>query len=475
VGLYKYHYIVNFRKTLGGILKLIKIATLGLTFMNLLWSQPLIFEDYFLDKTLRIDYYQTGTADQEIISLDELIIEPIWAGTRTHLIDPFDYGAHRVEVFDVASEQLIFSRGYSSLFGEWQTTDEALDGYFRTFSASVMIPLPINPVRVDIYSRDRLFELQKVFSRKIDPDSNFVRHDGPRITMKRYALIENGSPSNKVDLLVLSEGYTRKEMRKFKKDLKHLISILFQESPFKENQDQFNVWYLKLASEESGIDNPRKFQFKRSALNVSYNAFDVDRYVLAFDNKRIRDIAANAPYDQLYILINSEKYGGGGIYNLYSTCYSHELRPENAWWPEYVFVHEFGHAFGGLADEYYSSQVAYNEFYPLGVEPWEPNITALLNSDSVKWSESLAPGIEVPTPWDKSAYDEIPYQDAQVRFNFLRNEPNWGKVGVYRGAGYASEGLYRPCLDCRMFSKSKTGFCPVCQKAIQEMIQYYTE
>jgi len=226
---------------------------------------------------------------------------------------------------------------------------------------------------------------------------------------------------------------------------------------------------------ESGIDNPRTGIFVKSAFELSYNSFDSDRYILAFDNKRIRDIAANAPYDQLYFIINSNKYGGGGIYNLYSTCYSHDDNEENAWWTDYVFVHEFGHAFGGLADEYYSSEVAYSEFYPLDREPWEPNVTPFIHPDSIKWKQFIEPGTPLPTPWNKAAFDEIPYKNQPERFKFLREQENWGKVGAYEGSGYSSEGLYRPYLDCKMFSKSLVGFCPVCKNSIERVIKFHTE
>ncbi|RKY53654.1 MAG: peptidase M64, partial [Candidatus Neomarinimicrobiota bacterium] len=169
------------------------------------------------------------------------------------------------------------------------------------------------------------------------------------------------------------------------------------------------------------------------------------------------------------------KYGGGGIFNLCSCCYIHDDEKEQSWWPNYVFVHEFGHAFAGLADEYYSSAVAYNEFYPPGVEPWEPNITALLDPENLKWKKLVEPDIPIPTPWNKEKYDKIPRSQSKDKEALLHKQEYWGKVGAFKGAGYASEGLYRPYLDCRMFSKSLTGFCPVCSDAIVKMIRFYSE
>jgi len=253
------------------------------------------------------------------------------------------------------------------------------------------------------------------------------------------------------------------------------MQVFFNASPFSEFQEQFNVWYLEVPSEESGIDDPQKGVFVKSAFEFSYNSFETDRYVLGFENQRIRDIAANAPYDQLYFLINSPKYGGGGIFNLYSTCYNHSENEESSWWPDYVFVHEFGHAFGGLADEYYTSEVAYSEFYPPGIEPWEPNITICTDKNQLKWRKLVEDSTPIPTPWEKALYDKIPYKDSKSRKELLLSQEYWGKVGTFKGAGYASEGLYRPFLDCRMFSKSLIGFCPVCSMAIVRVIKFDSE
>jgi hypothetical protein len=264
-------------------------------------------------------------------------------------------------------------------------------------------------------------------------------------------------------------------MRKFRKDVKHFTDVLFAARPFNEYKDRFNVWYLEVLSEESGIDDPRKGVFVKSAFELTYNSFDSDRYILAFDNKRIRDIAAGAPYDQLYFLVNSPKYGGGGIYNLFSICYSHSDKEKNSWWPDYVFVHEFGHAFGGLGDEYYTSDVAYNEFYPLDTEPWEPNITPNATKNTLKWKQFVEPETPIPTPWEKELFDKIPYKNNNDRRELLQNQKYWGKVGAFEGSGYSSEGLYRPFLDCRMFSKSLVDFCPVCRDAIIRVIKFHTE
>jgi len=244
-------------------------------------------------------------------------------------------------------------------------------------------------------------------------------------------------------------------------------------------------------SEDSGIDIPDKNVWKRNALGTMYNTFGSARYVLTTHNRALRDIAAAAPYDFICILINDTRYGGGGIYNLYATTHTKEQVAGQEWQMDYVYVHEFGHSFGGLGDEYYSSSTAYNEFYPPGVEPWEPNVTALQDRGNVKWKSLLAPGVPVPTRWEKTAYDSIealrgkldrlapdyytkrePLHKASMEI--LKNSPPAGKVGAFEGAGYASTGLYRPAIDCRMFSLSTGDFDPVCSAAIERVIDCYT-
>ena len=326
----------------------------------------------------------------------------------------------------------------------------------------------------------------------IDPGHPNIRRTTYYAHLKTIPLIKNGDPHNKVDVVILPDGYTQDEMSKFIKDATKMTDVLFGTSPFKERKKDFNVNLVALPSNESGIDNPKKGIYVDNALACSFNSFDSDRYVLTWANKIIRKVASVVPYDFLYILINSSKYGGGGIYQLYSTCTSDDA------WSDYVFVHEFGHSFGGLGDEYYTSDVAYEEFYPTDVEPWEPNITALVDPHDVKWKDLIEPGTPVPTPWDKALFDQksstyrkerkqLTEQGASVFTldslyqiqhdwiqNFFKEQTYFNKVGVFEGSGYASEGLYRPFIDCRMFSRSRTGFDPVCRRAIERVIDFYT-
>ena len=475
------------------------ITALLLLFTHLYSQTSNQFNKFFLDKTMRLDYYHTGVKDQEIISLDAVYEEPacaildkqLWAGSKINLIDTLNFGKYMVKLFDAKTNQLIYSRGYCSLFGEWQTTDEAAKGIYRTFHESVLFPYPQKKVQVVLYNRDKQNYFYEIFSTIIEPESRFVNREKHNENVKVKKVLENGDPAKKVDLLILGDGYTKKELKKFRQQVDHFVKLFFSEQPYKTRKNDFNVWAIEMPSIDSGIDEPRKNIWRNTAFGCSYNSFDSPRYILTFKNKEIRNIAAAAPYDQIYFLVNSDRYGGGGIFNLFSTCYSHDTGEYSSWWPDYVFVHEFGHAFGGLGDEYYSSSVAYEDFYPQGVDPWEPNV-GIIKNGRIKWENLMEKNIPIPTPWEKAKYDslsaarykvdksspdyrEIKHRIGREMEELLKTQQYWGKIGVFQGSGYASEGLYRPYLNCRMFSKSLVGYCPVCRAAIEKMIDFYTK
>ncbi|RMF58462.1 MAG: peptidase M64, partial [Calditrichaeota bacterium] len=436
---------------------------------SVLSAQTIPFDQFFVNKTLRVDYFHTGTATREIISLDQAYQEGPWAGSRTRLIDTLNLGKYLVRVFDVESNQLIFSRGFSSIYGEWETTGEAKDEIARTFHESVLLPFPKRPVQVVLAKRDRWMHFQDIFSTVIDPASRFVNREPRSRDFKVLTLLETGPPEKRVDFLLLGDGYTKDELGKFRKDAEHWKRVILQTSPFKENAQRLNIRAIEVVSEDSGIDEPRKNVWKHTALGCSYNSFDSPRYVLTLENKAIRDIASAAPYDFIYILVNSKRYGGGGIYNLYATGMTGVTNPDFDWHVEYMFTHEFGHSFAGLGDEYYSSSVSYEDFYPRGVEPWEPNVTALLDPEHLKWKAFVAPDTPLPTPWPKAKFDSLEavratwdrskpgYYEKWAKLRAeqvkaMQASPYYGKVGAFEGAGYSSRGLYRPGMDCRMFS-----------------------
>ncbi|MBA4313101.1 MAG: peptidase M64 [Chlorobiaceae bacterium] len=449
------------------------------------------FDKYFIDKTMRIDYYHTGTKGTESISLDKVFAEGIWAGSVNNLIDVLNLGEYQFRIYDLASASMIYSRGYSSIFQEWQTTDEALAGVFRTFHESVRLPYPKNKIQVVICRRDKNMNFHEIFSAIVDPnDPTQVNIELKPKPFKVTSLMENGNPHEKVDIVIVGDGYRKEDIEKFRKDAKHFNEVMFSTSPFKERKKDFNVWTIEVISPDSGIDKPDINIWKSTALGTMYNTFGSTRYVLTEENKALRDICSGAPYDYVTILVNDNRYGGGGIYNLYTTTYTRGDAPEMDWQMDYVYVHEFGHSFGGLGDEYYSSQTSYNDMYQKNVEPWEPNLTALNDKNNLKWKDLVEKATPLPTPWEKDQYDSLgrvrgkldrlapdyyekrkPLYEAEQKI--LKETKYAKKVGAFEGAGYISKGMYRPASDCRMFSLSLVGFDPVCTAAINRVIDFY--
>lgn len=401
------------------------------------------FDIYFENKTLRVDYFHTGDSVNDEYSFDELREEPYWGGSQTHLQDLFNYGKYKVEVVDSATNSVIYSKYYSTLFSEWQTTAEA-KLCKKSFNESVVFPFPKKTVIVSLFSRDRRNELHKKFELFINPKNYFIAKDR-RNEFQNFKVSYSGDPAKKVDIVIIPDGYTAAEMNKFKTDCGKFAQYLFNASPYKENKESFNIWGIDAPSKESGTDIPGKNIWKNTIVNTTFYTFDEDRYCMTSDYKSVRDCAANAPYDQIYILVNSSKYGGGSIYNHYSVCVADNERSE------YIFVHEFGHGFAFLGDEYYSSSTAYLDFYPTDIEPLEANLTTRVNFDT-KWKAMIDKDIPIPTP----------------------NDPQYiNKVGLFEGGGYMAKGIYRPSYDCSMKSASVNNFCLVCKKTIQAMIDYY--
>ncbi len=403
------------------------------------------FDKYFESKTLRIDYFHTGNRTTDSYSIDELRVEPCWGGSKINLIDKFNFGKYKIEVYDSASNELIYTHCYCTLFSEWQTTDEAKKT-IKTFSETVTMPFPIATIRVEFYTRDKKNIFNKEFEYFVNPENYFINPE-MRMKYEKFEVLNSGDPNVKVDIVILPDGYTKDEMTKFKDDCKKFAGYLFNASPFSENKDKFNIWGIEAPSQESGTDIPAKNIWNKTNLNTTFFTFDLDRYLMTSDNKSVRDLAANAPYDQIYILVNSDKYGGGSIYNHYSVCINNNKSEE------YIFTHEFGHGFAGLADEYYTSDVAYEEFYPLDVEPYETNITTMVDFDS-KWKDLIDKDTPIPTP------NEEKYKNV---------------VGLFEGGGYVAKGVFRPKYDCTMKSISVNNFCPVCKQTLQDMINFYSK
>lgn len=481
-------------------------VVLNILLSALLCAFSVNFDDYFIDRTMRIDYFHTGDAKEDLIAIDLIYQQGIWAGSKHNLIDTFDNGRYSIKVYDFASKKLIFSKGFDSYFGEYKTTDLALRGMKRTYHESALIPYPKEKVLFTIEARNRENLLQPLFSQDIDPHGMAIVKESLKGGVQVLKVVENGDSHQKVDLAFIGEGYTLQEWKKFKSDVERCAKILFTQEPYKTCKDRFNVYGVLKPSQESGCDEPSHGVFKNTPLNASFDALGSERYLLTEDNRSLRDIAAHVPYDALLIMVNHTRYGGGGIYNLYCTF------TVDSDWHEYLMIHEFGHSFAGLADEYYTSSVAYNEFYPRGVEPREPNITALLDRENLKWKDLATAGIEIPTPWEKESFDKMDtaYQQLRGEVNekiarlkregapekkvkeaekesallswkhtksvaeFLRKSKLWGMVGAFEGAGYSAKDLYRPMVDCIMFTKSANEYCKVCERAVNRMIHFFT-
>lgn len=394
---------------------------------------------------MRFDFLLGGNSTEEKVYPEQIKKEPFWGGSKTNLVDMFNYGNYRFRIFDKKSDSLVFCKGFSTLFEEWQSTSEAKITE-KTFYQSAIFPFPKNKIRLEIDSRQRDGNFKTIYKLEINPDNYFILNETPA-KFETFSILENGKHENKVDIVILAEGYTVSEMEKFKDDAKKVTQYLFEEEPFKSEKEKFNVRAVLTPSLESGTDIPGENIYKNTCFNSTFFTFDVSRYLTTSDMRPILDAAAKVPYDQIYVLVNSERYGGGGFYNFVSVCTAgNELTKE-------VFIHEFGHGFAGLGDEYYNSQVAYEDFYNLKTEPWEPNLTTLVNFDS-KWKDMVPDSLEIPTP-RKAKYNNT--------------------VGVYEGGGYMSKGIYSPFIDCRMKSNNPKKFCPVCTESIRKVIQFYTE
>ncbi len=440
-------------------------------------------------KTMRVDYYHTGNAKAELFSLDRVVLEPLpWAGNMAQPVDNTNLGKYHFEVYDPATKQVLYSRGFCSIYGEWEQTEEATKAN-RTFSESLRFPMPEKPVRIRLQKRDAKNAWTEIWDFALDPADKFVDKARPAVPGDMIALEKNGDPSEKVDFLILGDGYTAAQKGKFEKDARRMMELMFAQSPFKERRKDFNVWSLCPASAQSGISRPSTGQHHRTPLGCTYDAFDSERYVLTFENRAFRDIAAFAPYEFVEILVNNETYGGGGIFGLYGT-----VSADNKTAP-YIFVHEFGHHIAGLADEYYTSDVAYAPS-STRLEPWEPNATA--DPKNPKWKTLLTPNIPLPTPWKKAEVEahshaiqkerrairaaNKPESEMDALFERqkreetpLLNKDTWsGKVGAFEGANYEATGYYRSQTDCIMFTRDEVPFCAACQAGISRVIDLYS-
>ena len=439
--------------------------------------------------TLRVDYVHSGNALQDHYALERMVIEPLpWAGNPQRPLDDTDRGQNLFEVVEPKTAKVLYSRGFSTIFGEWRTTEEA-QRMSRAFQESLRFPMPTQPVRIRVLSRDERNAFSVVWSVDVDPaDVQIQRKTGPAPS-PLVELRRSGPPEQKVDLLIIGDGYSDADAAKFEADARRLTAHLFSVAPFSERANDFNVWGLRVPS-ESGVSRPSSGNYRWSQLGTRYDIFGSERYVLTLDNRALREVAQFAPNDFIEILVNNETYGGGGIFGQFSTAAAGSA------WANYLFVHEFGHHFAALADEYYTSPVAYQSGDERP-EPWEPNVTALRDPSRVKWRERLSSGAALPTPWPKAEFEKFQreYQKKRAALrsanrpesemndlfnteraftnNLFAKAPNRELIGAFEGANYQASGYYRSSMQCLMFDRSDK-FCRVCQDAVSEIIDLYS-
>ena len=409
-----------------------------------IWAQD--FDNYFIDKTLRIDYTFSGDSRTQTVALDQLNQLPQWAGRRHNLSKILREGNGQIKVTDVKSGECIYMEAFSTLFQEWLTIPEA-ETVRKSFENTFLIPFPKNKVSIEISLRERDGTYKTALQHIIDPADILIRKKGLK-NIPPYSVIHQGGAVDKsVNVVILAEGYTATEMDKFRKYAQISCEQILAHAPFDKLKDKFNFYAVETASLETGVTVPRENQWKQTAFSSHFDTFYSDRYLTTSNVKDIHDAIAGIPYAHIIILANTDVYGGGGIFNAYTlTTTGHpDFKP--------VVVHEFGHSFAGLADEYYYESDVLDNTYSHNVEPWEPNITTLVDF-SAKWKDMLSAGTAIPTN----------INDAK-KYN----------VGVYEGAGYSAKGIYRPAVDCRMKTNTCKEFCPVCQRAIEQLVKFYTE
>lgn len=406
------------------------------------------FDDYFEDKTLRVDYIFAGNVKQQMIALDELNVMPRWYGKRQNLSNLPMEGNGQIIVRSHRTGDVIYRNSFSTLFQEWLSEPESQTNT-RSFENVFLVPMPKDTVDISIELRNNRREIMTSFTHQVAPSDILIHHKGetptPYVTLQQAA-----DTTHCIHIAYVAEGYTEKEMSTFLHDAQEATDALFTHEPFKSNQDKFNIIAVKSPSEDSGASEPGKGIWKHTALSSHFDTFYSERYLTTLNLKDLHNWLAGTPYEHIIVLVNTERYGGGGILNSYNLSMTH-----NEWFKP-VVVHEFGHSFAGLADEYaYENEPI--PMYPHDIEPWEPNITTLVNFKG-KWENLIKKGTPIPTPPSKKKAKEI-----------------MSKVGVFEGAGYSLNGVYRGTQDCRMRTNENPEFCPVCQQALTRVIDFYTK
>lgn len=425
-------------------IKTLVIFILAITVATLQHAEAQSFNDVFRDSTLRIDYSFSGNAKAQHIAIDKLNLMPRWYGKRQRMSELPVEGNGQITVKDHATQKVIYRNSFSTLFQEWLTYDEAQTTE-RAFQNVFLVPMPKDTVDITVDLRNNRREITCSFTHTVVPNDILIKHIGFSNITPYTTLHQAADTARCIHIAYLAEGYTEAEMPTFIKDAQTATEALFAHEPFKSMKDRFNVIAVKAPSAESGTSEPSRGIWRHTALSSHFDTFYSDRYLTTLNLNDMHDWLAGTPYEHIIVLVNTDNYGGGGILNSYNLSMTHH--------PQFcpVVVHEFGHSFAGLADEYAYEQEPI-PMYPHDVEPWEPNITTLHDFRN-KWEDMITKDTPTPTPCTK------------------KNET---RIGIYEGAGYSMKGVYRGMQDCRMRTNSNPIFCPICQRAIQRLIDFYT-
>lgn len=394
------------------------------------------YYNFFTDSVLRINILRTGNYHYSSFTIHSFSVDAFWSGSRTKLIETFDYGTFKINVYDSTTNQLIFNRSWSSLFSEYIYTNQG-NIQSKTFEEVIRLPYPRRTIKIVFYERKNHIPIwHKTDSIFFNP----TNINNLCYTLNYHAIVEKvfdaGKPQNTMDIVFVADNYEPDLISKFFNDVRRVAKYLIDCEPYNAYRTNISIWavFPKITNSDS------------SKL-CSFNTFGLERYIMTEKVFLLHDYITQVPFDHIVILVNTNQYGGGGIYNFYATCPSdHSLT-------NFLITHETGHSIAGLADEYWTSEVSVNNFYNLQFEPWEPNITTLVNFEK-KWKKLLDTKTPIPTPiHDKSKY----------------------KIGVFEGAGYSEKGIYRPSFECSMKSAIYNNFCPVCKESIKKIIEFYTK
>lgn len=418
------------------------------------------FDDFFEDKTLRLDYILAGDSATAQIYFEQAFSLPGWGGRKARLSEQFLRGNGQVFVKAHGTDSLIYVHTFSTLFQEWQATEEATRVQ-KAFETTYLVPFPKDKVDITIQLTDFHDRVCASLTHTIDPADILIRPLPANQLPWRY-MLQSGDPTDCVDIVLLAEGYTAEEMGTFYDDAARATEAIFHHEPFASLKGKFNVIALAAPSPESGPCIPREGRWKQSAAMAHYDTFYSDRYLMTEQIHRLYDLVGNLPCEQILILVNSDTYGGGGIYNQVTLSTTRHATFTQ------VLVHEFGHGYAGLGDEYFYDD-QYTSMYPADTEPWEPNLTTLVDFGS-KWADMVPEGTTMPTP----PADIPDFRKAKTPEELAEINAATQRVGVFEGGGYQSKGVYRPAQECRMKINEVEDFCPVCRRAIERITAFYT-